>query len=156
MQSRGATSLSQGICTAAHAVAVDDDQLARLDLPDEGGADHVEGRGLRRQDPAFGRLVRAQPAQAQGPEPVGVAHAEELLRVHQHEGERALDDGQHGLQAPPASSPVSGKAWANSSATTSLSEAIEPGNMPTFSRQLGGVGQVAVVTEGEAGPPTGR
>ena len=83
---------------AAHAVAVDDDQLAGLDLAHEGGADDAEGRRLRGQHPALRRLGRAQPAQAQRPEAVGVAHAEQLLRVHQHEREGALDDGQHGLQ----------------------------------------------------------
>ena len=49
-------------------------------------------------------------------------------------------------------SSVSGKERASSSATTSLSVAIEPGSMPTFSASGGGVGQVPVVAEREPGP----
>ena len=46
-----------------------------------------------------------------------------------------------------------GTAWASSSATRSLSEATTPGKHAGLLGQRGGVGQVAVVAEGEAGPP---
>ena len=102
-----------------------------------------------------GRVGRAEPAQAQRAEPVGVAHAEEPLGAHEHEGERALEDRAAPACSAVERSSVSGKDWASSSATTSLSVAIDPGSIPTFSARARGVGQVAVVPEREAGPADG-
>ena len=82
------------------AVGVDDDHLARLELPDEGGPHDVEGRRLGGEHPPA-----VEPAQAQGPEAVGVADAHHVGVVHEHEGEGALQLGQH-----LAAGPVRGRA----------------------------------------------
>ena len=66
-------------------VGVDDQQLARLELAHEVGADDVEGRRLRRQHPAPVEL-----AQAQRPEAVGVPHADQPVVVEQDQGKRPL------------------------------------------------------------------
>ena len=63
---------------------VDHHHLAGLELAHEMGAHDVEGGRLRRQDPAG-----VKTPEAEGPEPVGVAHTDEVGVVHQHERERS-------------------------------------------------------------------
>ncbi len=77
---------------AGGALGVDHHHLARRHLAHEGGTDDAQRRRLRGQHPARGRVGRAEPAQAERAEPVGVAHAEQPLGAHEHEGERALED----------------------------------------------------------------
>ena len=71
-----------------HAIRVDDDHLARLDLAYEVRADDVERRGLASEHPP-----RLDPAQHERPEAVAVAHADEARVVHEHEGEPAREAG---------------------------------------------------------------
>ena len=54
------------------------------------------------------------------------------------------------------SSSVSGNAWANSSATTSLSETIDPGNMPTFSASSVVLVRLPLCPSAKPARPTGR
>ena len=56
----------------------------------------------------------------------------------------------------PASSSVSGKARANSSATTSLSETIDPGSMPTFSANCVVLIRLPLWPSANPARPTGR
>ena len=79
----------------AGAGGVDDHHLARVELADEVGAHDVEGGRLRRQHPPV-----VEPAQAEGPEAVGVADADHVGVVHQDEGEGALQLGQHLEEGP--------------------------------------------------------
>ncbi len=74
---------------------VDDHHLAGIELPDEMSADDVERRGLRREHPAA-----VETAEAQWPEPVGIAYADDVLGVGQHERERALETREHGRERP--------------------------------------------------------
>ena len=101
-------------------------------------------------DPAFGFLGGPEPAQAQRAEPVRVAHAEEALRFIST-SEKAPSRSAAPLQGAGARSSVSGNELASSSATTSLSVPRIPGSMPDLLGQGGGVGEVAVVAEREAG-----
>ena len=71
---------------ATRAVLVDHQQFAGLELPHEVGADRVEGRGLRRQHPA----PVTERAQAQGPEPVRVADADEPMLIEDDQRKRPL------------------------------------------------------------------
>ncbi len=74
---------------------VDDDHLAGLDLAHEVGADDVERCGLAGEHPAT-----LDATEDQRPEPVGVAHADEVGLVHHHEREAALELRQHVGQRP--------------------------------------------------------
>ena len=56
----------------------------------------------------------------------------------------------------PARSSVSGKAWASSSATTSLSVAMDPGNMPTFSASAAVLVRLPLWPRAKPARPTGR
>ena len=60
---------------AAHACSVDDDQLARLDVAQIAGADHVERDGFRSEDGRFAELAHHQRADAErvaaGDQPFG-------------------------------------------------------------------------------------
>src|SRR5207302_11480257 len=69
---------------------VDDDHLTRLDLAHEVGADDVQGGRLGGQHPP-----RVELAQAEGAAGVGTGGADEVGRVHEDEGEGALQAGQH-------------------------------------------------------------
>ena len=66
----------------ATAALVDHHYLARLQLSDHLGADHVQGRRLRCQDPAA-----LQAPEAEGPEAVRIAYPDDPLVVGQHQGE---------------------------------------------------------------------
>ena len=63
---------------AVHALVVDDDDLARLDVAHEVGADDVERAGLAGQHPAAGALD-ADAAEDQRPHAQRVAHAHQRL-----------------------------------------------------------------------------
>ena len=67
-----------------HALVVDDDDLARLDVADEVGADDVERAGLAGQHPAAGALS-ADAAQDQRPHAQRVAHAHQRLVRQRHQ-----------------------------------------------------------------------
>ncbi len=71
---------------AAHPSPIDDHDLARLDVPDEGGTDHVEGAGLRGEDDGTVEL-----AQDQRPDAQGVAHADDAVVEEGHERPGPLD-----------------------------------------------------------------
>ena len=74
---------------------VDHDHLAGLDLAHEVGADDVEGCGLAGQHPAA-----LDATEDERPEPVRIAHADEVGLVHHHEREAALELRQHVRQRP--------------------------------------------------------
>ena len=115
--------------------------------------DDVEAGRLRREHPAV-----VEPAQAQGAEPVGVAHADDVGVVHQHEGEGALELGQDldegPLQVPPvAARPRSGR---HHGVLEQLGHHVavaadRAGQDARLVGQVRGVDQVAVVAEDEAG-----
>ena len=73
----------------AQAVLVDGDELAGLDLADEGGADDVEGSGLGGDDPAALEPTDDERAQA-----LRVTGGVEGVLVHEDEAEGALQLGQ--------------------------------------------------------------
>jgi hypothetical protein len=68
------------------AVFADDDDLARLDFPDELGVDLIEGAPFTREDPGV-----AQPAERERPKAVRIADADEFLFGHEHERIGAFD-----------------------------------------------------------------
>ena len=126
-------------------VGVDDEQLSRIELADEGRPRDVEGRRLRRQDPAVVQL-----AEAQGPEPVGIPHPDEALMVEQNEGERPLQGRQHrhegGVQAVAhVTVQVADEQFGDQVAVAG----DRAGEHADVGGQGLGVGQVAVVAEGE-------
>jgi hypothetical protein len=71
-------------------VLVDGDQLARLDLTDDGGADDVEGGGLGGHDPAALQAAEDQRADA-----LRVAGGVEGVLVHEDEAVRPPHERQH-------------------------------------------------------------
>ena len=71
-------------------VLVDGDQLARLDLADEAGADDVQRGGLAGHHPAA-----LHPAQHQRADALGVAGRVQRVLVHEDEAERAAQRRQH-------------------------------------------------------------
>src|SRR6478752_5902237 len=73
----------------AQAVLVDDDELAGLDLADDGRADRLQGCGLGRDDPAT-----LEAAEREGTHAPRVAGGIQRRLVHEDEGERALELGQ--------------------------------------------------------------
>ena len=73
-----------GEAVRAQAVLVDGDQLAGLDLADEGGADDVERRGLAGDDPAA-----LEPAEHERTDALRVAGGVEGVVVHEDQRERA-------------------------------------------------------------------
>ena len=74
----------------AQPVLVDRDDLARLDLPDEAGADDVEGGGLAGDHPAA-----LEPAQHQRADALRVASGVQGVLVHEDQAVGALDLRQH-------------------------------------------------------------
>ena len=75
---------------AAQAVLVDGDELAGLDLADDGGADDVQRRRLAGDDPAA-----LQPAEHQRAHALRVAGGVEGVLVHEREAEGAAQLRQH-------------------------------------------------------------
>ena len=127
------------------AVGVDDQQLARLELADEVGAGDVERRRLRGQHPALVQL-----AQAQGPEAVRVADADEALVVEQDQRERALQRRQHRHEGRLQVVVGMGVEVADQQLGDQVAVAGDgPGQHAHLGGQGVGVGQVAVVAEGE-------
>ncbi len=74
---------------------VDPDQLPRLDLPDERGADDVQGAGLRGDDEALREL-----ADRERPQAVGVPSCEDRTLVGHHEAEGAFEFGEDPHRRP--------------------------------------------------------
>ncbi len=67
------------------AVGSDDEHLARLDVADPLGVDQIERAGLRTDD------VRvAEPAERQRPEPMRIAHGNQVIFRQEHQRKRAL------------------------------------------------------------------
>ncbi len=77
----------------AGAVLVDDDHLARLDLTDELGADDVQRRRLRGDDPPV-----VEPSHTHRPKAHRVADADDRVVVHEGQGVRTFEAGE-GLAA---------------------------------------------------------
>src|SRR5207244_8222723 len=71
---------------AAESVFVNNDNLTRLDVADKLGMDQVQGTGFTGQHPAFIQL-----ADAEGPEPVRIAHADQFLLSHDDERKGAFN-----------------------------------------------------------------
>ena len=104
--------------SAADAVLVDGDQLARLDLADEAGADDVERGGLARDDPAA-----LEPAEHQRAHAVRVAGGVQGVLVHEDEAERALSVGS---TSSAAASTGDGRALAASSVVIRSESVVAP------------------------------
>ena len=102
-----ALGLRVGEPRGAQAVRVDREQLAGLDLADEGRADDVEGRGLARDDPAA-----LEPAEHQRVHAVRVAGGVERVLVGEDEAEGARRVGSSSIAA--ASMPLSAAFAASS------------------------------------------
>ena len=80
---------------------VDDDHLAGLDVAHEVRTHDVEGRRLAcEHEAAF------DAAEHERPDPVGIANADEVRLVHDHERERAFEVGQHPLEGDLEVAPV--------------------------------------------------
>ena len=88
-----------GELVGAQAVLVDDDQLARLDLADDAGADRGQGGVLAGDDPAA-----RQPAEDQRADALRVAGGVDGVLVHPDEREGALE-----LRAAPRA--PAARAW---------------------------------------------
>src|SRR6516162_4991749 len=69
-----------------HATPVDDDDLSRLDIADELGADDVERAGLRGEDPGVGEA-----AENQWPYAERIAQSDQLLLRERHQRKGTLD-----------------------------------------------------------------
>ena len=157
MQRWGSTRSTGMACSERTPRLVDDDQLARLELADEGGAHDVEGRRLRGQHPALGLVGRAETTEAEGPEAVGVADAHDVGGVEEDEGEGPFENGEHGPQGR-LQSPVGGGATVGGGRELGGQElghqvavgGDHAGEHARLFGQGGRVGQVPVVTEGEA------
>ena len=128
---------------------VDHHDLARIQLADHVGADHVQGGRLRGQYPAA-----VEASEAERPKAVRIAHPDYPLVVGQHQGEGTLQAGQHLGQRL-----VEGLAWVHV-ATRRQHQGQQLGHQvavrgngprqhPGIGCQLLGVDQVAVVAEGE-------
>ncbi len=139
-------------------VRVDHHQLARVELAHEGGPNHVEGRRFGGQHPALGSVDGPEAAEAQRPEALGVAHPVEVGGVEEDEAEGAPDVGEHRPQGRAqvvvgavvaVVGMVVGHQFGHHVAVGGHHARQHPGPVG----QLGRVGQVAVVAEGEAGPP---
>ncbi len=137
----------------AGAGGVDDDDLAGVELAHEVGADDVEAGRLRRQDPPV-----VQPAQAERAEAVGVPHADHVRVVHQHQREGALELGQDLHQGPLQVAAVAAGAGAGGlhgvldQLGHDVAVAVHRSRQDAgLFGERGGVGQVAVVAQHEAG-----
>jgi hypothetical protein len=128
---------------AVQAEAVDHHHLARLDVADVFGVDDVEGAGLGSQDVGL-----AQPAQGQGAEAVGVAHADELALVHHHQrigAAHLLERGHHRVGEARL-----GGAGHQVHDDLGIHAGAEDGAVGLqLAAQEGRVGQVAVVGDGD-------
>ena len=119
--------------------AVDDHHLAGLELADEVWRRRRRAPASPRPGPSPPTRRWPEPAEAQGPEAVRVADADQPVGVEEHEGERALERGQHRDRGPArgrrrlgrvSSGTSGGMARASSSATRSLSRGDHPGQHP--------------------------
>ena len=97
----------------AQAVRVDGDQLARLDLADDAGADDVERGGLAGDDPAA-----LEPAEHQRPDALRVAGGVEGVLVHEDEAEGAAQ------LAAARSSAVASRVRSGSPASSAVTSAV--------------------------------
>ncbi len=145
-----------------HPAAVDHHHFAGLELADEGGADHVEGGGLRCQHPPRLELVGGlQPTEAQRPEAVRVTDADQPVGVEEHEGEGPFERRHHRQEGllevlallPPALVGQLGREGpaeqlGHQVAVGGHEARQHAGRLP----QRRGVGEVAVVGQTEAGP----
>ena len=130
---------------AADPLGVDDDDLARLDVADVLGLDEVEGARLRRQHE--GAVVHA--AQGQRPEPMGIAGPDEFVLGEDHQRIGAFD-AAHGLDQGTL---VPGPCGLGQEMQDDLAvhRGLEDGSAGLeFLAQLGRVGEVAVVADGDA------
>ena len=87
-----ALGIGVGEAGTAQPVGVDGQQLARLHLADEAGADDVQRRGLAGHHPAA-----LEPAQHQRAHPVRVARRIQGVLVAEHQRECPPQPGQHAL-----------------------------------------------------------
>ena len=129
---------------APQAVLVRHHDLAGGHVPEEAGADGVQGAALRGED-----VASVQGADAQGAEAVGVPGGDELLGGEEHQGVSPLDDvhggGDGGLDGgglePGAGDGVGDDLGVAGGVEDGAGE-LQP--LP----ELGGVGEVSVVAQG--------
>ena len=140
-----------------HLLAVDDHHLACLELTDERGPDHVEGGGLRGQDPALLELVGGlQASQAQWTEPVGVPDPDQPVGIEEDEGERPAHLGKHGAEGGHQVTLAFRLGREGLGQELGHQVAVRgdhPGKHAGGLGEGGGVGQVAVMGQTEPGPP---
>ena len=127
----------------AGALLVDDDQLAGLQLALRGGADQVECARLGGQHPGV-----VQPADHQRADAVRVAEPGQGARV---ETTAANAPSMRDIVSATASARSPDGCWAMSAAMTSVSEVDSQlyAALAQLVAQLDGVGQVAVVAQGD-------
>ena len=61
----------------AQAVLIDDDNFAGFNIANIFGFNQIQGAGFRSQ-----HITAVDPAQTQGTKTIGVAHTDQLVRVH--------------------------------------------------------------------------
>ena len=133
-----------GEAEAADALLVDDHHLAGSQLAHEGGPDDVECRRLRGEDPS----AVLEGAEAEGAEPVRVADAHEGALVHDDERERTLDPGEDACERLVE---LELRAELVRLPGEQLDEHFGVGDVreTRLGGEVDGVGEVAVVAEGE-------
>ena len=129
----------------AQSVRVDDHDLARLHVADELRLDQVQRAGLARQhEPSVG-----QPADAQRTEAVRVAHADELVLGEDDQGICALD-AAHGLDQSALVAARLRRLGEQVDDDLGIHRRLEDGALGLqLVAQGGGVGEVAVVADGD-------
>ena len=131
---------------ASDAALVDDDNLARLDVADELGVNKVEGAGFTCEHPAV-----AQFAKAQWTEPVRIPDADQFLLRHDDEREGAFDaaDGFDEIVLTLADGRLGHEVQDDLAIDGGLED--RAASFELFA-QLGGIGEVAIVRDGDLAP----
>ncbi len=142
----------------AHARRVDHQHLAGFDLSHEVRAHDVERGRLAREHPAA-----LDPTEHQWPEAVAIAHTDEVRLVHEDEREPAGETRQHALERDLEVTTVGarlgrvlpgdelGDERRVGRGVDAGRRRLEPGQLAEALRELDGVREVPVVTEGEPG-----
>ena len=139
----------------ADAVGVDRQQLARLDVADERGADDVEGRGLGCDHPAA-----VQPSQAQRPHAVRVTGGVQGVLVHEGQAERAAH-GRQQFQRSLLQAGIGGAVRQQRTQHVGVGvgrtgrSTVDQSGLAGTGDQFGAVDQIAVVPQGNSGAGRG-
>ena len=125
----------------AEPALIDDHDLARLQIPDEFGADQVKGACLRGEHPGIVHLAQGERAEA-----VGIADTDDLVLSHDDEGEGSLKSAE---RPDRAAHRVVGLGQQMED-DLAVDGGLEDGTAALeFGAQGGGIDQIAVVGDGE-------